>query len=382
MSKVTRKSLRYQSLFNCFFKIKDPRVMGRCLYPLSTVMIIILLALISNCDGWKSIELFAYKRKRFLSQFVDLSCGIPSHYTFARIFSLIDPENFDECVREWVSKICHLMIFDLINIDGKTVCGSSHDRSGKKGIHIVNAYSPRNKVLLGSVKTPDKSNEIKGIPILIKNLNPQGCIITADAMGTQRGIAKLIREKRAHYVLALKENHKRFYRKVNRLFTLAEEKKFEGMVYKKHGTKDYGHGRIEEREYTILPMMYLDFCKKDWRDLSAFIRVKSRRYLVDGKIEESIRYYITSLPFKKYLKMCEAVREHWSVENSLHWKLDVGLHEDDCPIYRGYADQNLSIMRKIVLKLLEEEKSTNLGVSMKRLQAALSTRYLKKVVGL
>jgi predicted transposase YbfD/YdcC len=344
-------------------------------------MIIVLLAIISSCDGWKSIELFAHKRKRFLSQFVDLSCGIPSHYTFARIFSIIDPENFDQCVREWISQICHLMMYDLINLDGKTLCGSSHDRGEKKAIHIVNAYSPRHKVTLGSVKTPDKSNEIKGIPVLIKNLNPQGCIITIDAMGMQKGIANLIREKRAHYVLALKKNHRRFYRKVHHLFTLADEKNFEGMVYKKEEAKNYDHSRIEEREYTILPMMYLDAYKKDWRDLSAFIRVKSRRHLGDI-IEEEVRYYITSLPFKKYLKMCQAVREHWSVENCLHWKLDVGLNEDDCPIYRGYADQNLSIMRKIVLKLLEEEKSTNLGVSMKRLQAALSTRYLRKVVGL
>lgn len=382
MSKVTRKSLKYQSLFNCLFNIKDPRVGGRCIYPLFTVLVIILFALIANCDGWKSIELFAHKRKRFLSQFIDLSCGIPSHYTFARIFSLINPENFDQCVREWVSEICHLMMYDLINIDGKTVRGSSHDIGGKKAIHIVNAYSPRHKITIGSVKTAEKSNEIKGIPILIKNLNPQGCVITIDAMGTQRGIANLIREKRAHYVLALKKNHKRFYRKVDRLFMLADEKNFEGMVHKNHKTKGYGHSRIEEREYTILPMMYLHSYKKDWRDLSAFIRVKSRRYLPLNKIEESTRYYITSLPFKKYLKMCQAVREHWSVENSLHWKLDVGLNEDACPIYRGYADQNLSIMRKVVLKLFEEEKSSDLGVSMKRLQAALSTRYLRKVVGL
>lgn len=381
MSKVTRNSQVYQSLLNCFFKIEDPRVRGRCTYPLFTVLVIMLFALLANCDGWKAIELFAHKRKKFLSQFVDLSCGIPSHYTLARIFSLINPENFDQCFREWVFQICHLMMDDLINIDGKAARGSSHKRSGKKAIHIVNAYSPRLKTTLSSVKTSEKSNEIKAIPILLKNLNPQGCIITMDAMGTQRGIANLIRQKRAHYLLSLKENHKRFYRKVDRLFTLAQEKNLEGMVYRKHKTKDYGHSRIEEREYKILPMMYLPFYKNDWRDISAFIQLKSRRLLACGKIEESVRYYITSIPFKKHMKMCDAIRGHWAVENNLHWKLDVGLREDDCPIYRGNAAQNLGIMRKIVLKMLEEEKSSQAGIALKRLEAMLSTRYLRKVVG-
>ncbi len=381
MAKVTRKSLRYQSLFNCFFKIKDPRVKGRCKYPLFTIMVIILCALLCGYDNWKAIELFGKKRKRFLSQFINLDCGIPSYYTFARIFAIMDPESFEECFREWIFLICKLMMYDIINIDGKTLRGSSHKNGDKKASHIVNAFSPRLNTTLGCVKTPEKSNEITGIPILIKKLNPQGCIITTDSIGTQRGIANLIREKRAHYVLALKENHKRFYRKVDRMFMCAEEENFKGMVYKKHKTKDYGHGRIEEREYTILPMMYLHSYKKDWRDLTAIIRVKSKRHLPKDVIEESTRYYLTSLPYNKHLKMCQAIREHWSIENNLHWKLDVGLNEDDCPIYRGNADQNLAIMRKIVLKLLEEEKSSNFGVGMKRLEAALSTRYLKKVVG-
>jgi predicted transposase YbfD/YdcC len=273
------------------------------------------------------------------------------------------------------------MTDDLINIDGKAARGSSHKRSGKKAIHIVNAYCPRLKATLSSVKTMEKSNEIKAIPILLQNLNPAGCTVTIDAMGTQRGIANLIRQKRAHYLLSLKENHKRFYRKVDRLFLLAHEKNFQGMVYKNYETKDYGHGRIEERQYKVLPTMYLPAYKKEWRDISAFIQLRSKRYLACGKIEESTRYYITSLQFEKYIKMCEAIRGHWGVENNLHWKLDVGLREDDCPIYRGNADQNLGIMRKIVLKMLEEEKSSKAGVGLKRLEAMLSTRYLRKVVG-
>ncbi|HEX2549388.1 MAG TPA: ISAs1 family transposase, partial [Gammaproteobacteria bacterium] len=147
---------------------------------------------------------------------------------------------------------------------------------------------------------------------------------------------------------------------------------------------DYGHHRIEDREYTILPMMYFFKHKNNWRDLSAIIRVRSSRDFLDKtkEKEESIRYYITSLPFKKQEKMIEAIRTHWMIENGLHYKLDVGLHEDDCQIYRGYADQNLAAMRKLVLALLEKEKTFKGGIALKRYEASLSTRYLKKVINL
>lgn len=144
--------------------------------------------------------------------------------------------------------------------------------------------------------------------------------------------------------------------------------------------QEYGHGRIEERQYTILPLMYFFKYKKYWRDLQAIIQVKSTR-IMGNKVETSRRYYLASLPFKQYNRACQAIRQHWSIENNLHWKLDVGLNEDACRVTRGYADQNLATMRKIVLKLLEEETSSKQGIAAKRLQAALSTRYLRKVVG-
>ncbi len=384
MEKVTRISFLDQPLFRVFFDIKDPRVGGRCLHPLINIIFITLCALISGADGWKAIESFGKKRKRWLSQFINLENGIPSHLTFMRVLSAIDPIVFEQCIRKWVSEISQLLDFDIINIDGKTACGSGHVNGDKKNMHLINAYLAREKVSLGSVRTPDKSNEIKGIPILLKGLNIAGSIITMDAMGTQKGIANLIRIKQAHYVLALKKNHGRFYRKVESIFARAEQLEFKNMVTRDTKTDDYGHQRIEEREYTILPTMYFFKFKDDWRDLQAVVRVKSKRIFLDKKkvAEESTRYYITSLPFKMHEKMCEAIRTHWSVENNLHWKLDVGLHEDDCQIYRGFADQNLAAMRKVVLMLLEKEKSSKSGIQLKRLEAALSTRYLRKVLNL
>lgn len=380
MAKGTRNSLKYQSLFRAFFTITDPRVQGRCQYPLFTILVITLCALICGFDTWKGIELFAKKRKRWLSQFIDLSCGIPSHFTFARIFSLINPEEFNDCLMNWIAELCQLVTWDLISIDGKTSRGSKHVAAKKKADHIVNAFSARHKTCLGNVKTPDKSNEIKGIPILLKQLNPAGCIISIDAMGTQKGIANLIREKKAHYVLSLKKNHKRFHRKVKRLFEQAEDNKYKAMLVCKDKTKDYGHARIEEREYFILPVMYLPQFKKIWRDLEAFICVKRTRIFADGTSETKIHYYITSIPIRKYKKTCQAIREHWGIENKLHYKLDVGMHEDQCPIFRGHAAQNLATMRKMVLALLERENS-QMGIAMKRSKAAICTRYLRKVVG-
>ncbi len=379
--KVTRNLSVNQYLFTCFLSIRDPRIGGRVKHPLITIILIALCALISGCDTWKSMELFGRAKRKWLSQFIDLSCGIPTHYTFARVFSLIDPVEFEKCLLLWIRCIVDLVSGDVISIDGKTQRGSSHARGDKNANHIVSAYSAKEEIILGNVKTPTKTNEIKAIPVLLKKLAIENKIITIDAMGTQKGIANLIREKQGNYVLSLKENHKRFYKKVESLFKRAEGYQHAGMVYRRSQTKDYGHGRREERDYTILPLMYLPRFKKEWRDLQTFTQVRCKRHLANDVIETSTRYYISSLPLKSFEKICFSIREHWQIENGLNYKLDVGLHEDNCPIYRGHAAENLGYMRRIVLKLLNDETSCTEGITIKRIKAALSTRYLRKVVG-
>lgn len=381
MLNITYHFGKNQSLFNGFLAIKDPRVSGRVIYPLINIITITLCALICGCEGWKSIELFAQSKRCWLEQFLDLSAGVPNHQTFARVFALIKPEEFERCLLEWIKEICELVTGDVITLDGKVIRGSSDSAKEKTASHIVNAYSAKHESTLGCVKVPDKSNEIKGIPLLLKTLDIKGTTVTIDAMGTQKGIAKLIREKQGNYVLSLKQNHPRFYRKVSSLFAKAEGLNYKAMVARQQETKDYGHGRIEKRAYTVLPVMYLYRYKKDWKDLQTFIQVISWRHLKTGELQKSVRYYISSIPLCQYKRICFAIREHWQVENGLHYKLDVGLREDACLIRRGYADQNLSVMRKIVLKLLNDETSVEGGVQLKRLKAALSTRYLKKVVG-
>lgn len=381
MVKSTLSYGKNQSLFHCFLTIQDPRVGGRSRYPLINIIVIVLCGLICGYDTWKGLALFSEHRKRWLSQFIDVSAGMPSHYTIARVFSLIEPKELEKCLQSWIEQACELFAFDVISIDGKTIRGSRHQRGEKKASHIINAYSAKHEATLGCVPTPDKSNEIKGIPILLKALRVKDKIITIDAMGTQKGIANLIRLKQGNYVLALKKNHKRFYRQVERSFQKADELNYEAMVVKQKVENGYAHSRIEKREYTLLPVMYLYKYKKIWRDLQGIIRVKTNRVLANGEIEMASRYYITSLPFKNFDHACFAIRDHWQIENGLHYKLDVGLHEDACPIYRGYADKNLSVMRKIVLKLLNDDTSSQSGVALKRAKASLSTKYLRKVVG-
>ena len=171
------------------------------------------------------------------------------------------------------------------------------------------------------------------------------------------------------------------HKKVDTLFNKADTLEYQAMVYQNKETHNYDHSRIEQRKYTVLPAMYLPGYCAQWKDLSAYVRVESERHLASGEIETATRYYITSLPYKKHRKMQEAIREHWQIENGLHYKLDVGMNEDQCPIYRGYADRNLSIMRKIILKLFHEKKSTSGGIALKRMKAALSAQYLRKVIG-
>lgn len=379
MEKVSHNYVKNQSLFHCFLTIRDPRVKGRCTYPLINVLVITLCALISGANTWKAINQFGNLRRRWLNQFIDMSVGVPSSLTFARVFSLIEPAEFKKCLTVWMKQFFDLVKFDMIHIDGKSLCDSARKTQHKKATHIVNAYLAKEQVTLGEVLVLDKTNEIKAIPKLLKSLSIQGCIITIDAMGTQKGIANLVRLKQAHYVLALKKNHKRFYRYVDRIFSLSSDSAYANMVVHTEKTNNYGHGRIEKRIYCVLPMMYFYKYKKYWRDLQAIVRVECIRHI--GKATEiSVRYYLTSLPFTEHARMRQAIRQHWSIENNLHWKLDVGLGEDACLATRGHAPENLATMRKMVLKLLENETTSTQGIAMKRLRAAISTRYLRKVI--
>lgn len=369
-----------QPIINAFKNLKDPRVQGRCDHKLIDIIVITFCAIISGAKYWEQIEEFGRQREPWFRQFLDLDNGIPSYKTFNRVFSIIPADEFEYCFRIWSSSVREKRKQEVIAIDGKTLRNSSHNAIGQKALHLINAYATQNGLTLAVEKTPDKSNEIKGIPKLLKSINIEDCVVTIDAMGCQKGIANLIRLKEANYVLALKKNHKRFYKKVELLFQQAEKNNYDSMVTYHHTMTDSDHSRGERREYSCLPVMYLPLYKKRWKDLDTFIKVKSIRHTAKGK-QTSTRYYISSLSPKQYLRICSAIREHWHIENRLHWKLDVSFKEDQSRTHARNGPQNLSSLRKMALFYLESEPSCLSGLECKQWKAALSIGYLEKVIG-
>lgn len=369
-------------VMKCFSDMEDPRVEGRTQHLLIDIIVIAICAVVCGADTWKSIEAFGHGKYHWLKRFLELPHGIPSDQTFARVFSLIPAESFLACFMRWVNWEDLKKPMEIVAIDGKTLRRSHHHRLGKKAIHIVNAFATENGLAIGQEKTDDKSNEIKAIPRLLKKLELRGCIVTLDAMGCQKGIANLIRLKKADYVLATKGNQGRLHKKISRLFDKAQALEFNAMVFKESKTVEGDHGRIEERTYTFLPQMYLFEFKAEWKDLQTFVKVDNHIVYANGKEERISRYYISSLSWKQTDKIQKAIRHHWQVENRLHWCLDVVFREDDCRIRRGYADQNFAILRQLILNMLRRDKIFKGGLQMKRNYAAWNNSYLKKVVGL
>jgi predicted transposase YbfD/YdcC len=371
--------INVEGLVNSFSSLPDARVKGRCNFRLVEVIFIAVCAVICGAKHWNEIEEFGKERITWLKKYLPSLEKIPSHQTFCRIFSLIPAEDLMRCFTNWCVSTHGIQQYDVIAIDGKTLRKSGNANKNQKPLHLINAYVTEHGITLGSIKTPDKTNEIKGIPPLLKSLHIAGCIITIDAMGTQKGIANLIRLRGAHYILALKKNHGRFYRKVNNDFIRANELNYQGMVYQENTTSDYDHSRYEKREYKILPAMYFLFEKGVWKDLQTIIQVRSIRETTNGR-EENIRYYISSLPLKDYLLITKGIRSHWGIENSLHWKLDVAMQEDACRIHDPVAAENFSTLRKLVLQILEKDKSVKGGIAFKQWKAALNTKYLEKLL--
>jgi len=381
MKKNNKRSTSAQPIIECFSKLEDPRVVGRVNHKLIDIIVIAICAIISGAKFWTQVAIFGKKREKWLRQFLELPHGIPSDDTFLRVFAAIDPEAFQACFIEWTRKVTQLTHGKVVAIDGKTLRKSFCNSKNQEAIHIVNAFAVENGITLGSIKVPDKSNEIKGIPKLLKMLKLTGCIVTIDAIGTQKGIAKLIRMKRADYVLALKKNQGKLHRKVSALFEKAHQLNFENMLFKIDETFEYDRTRIEKREYRVLPIMYLHSFKAQWKDINTLIEAKSTIETSKG-IATQTRYFISSLTLKEYKKITRAIRQHWGIETRLHLKLDVAMQEDNCRVYSRWAAENFSALRKLALFYLEKDNSVKAGIQVKQYNAALDQQYLADVLGL
>ncbi len=367
------------SLLRHFEKIDDPRTEYLIEHQLLDIIAITICAVICGAESWGEIEEYGYSKQQWLQKFLALPNGIPSRDTIRRLFAQLDPEQLQSCFLSWIKTIAQLTEGEIIAIDGKTL-RHSYDRGKNKGaIHMVSAWASENSLVLGQVKVKEKSNEITAIPQLLKFLEIQGCIVTIDAMGTQKEIANLIIEQGGDYILSLKGNQGNIHQDVEQLFNWGHKTNFENIPHEAYQTINKGHGRIEIRRHWLLSSVEHLIDAHLWSGLKRVGMIESERKIEGKPSTIERRYYLLSLD-GGVERFAQAVRSHWCIENRLHWCLDVAFNEDDSRIPSGYAPENMSLIRHIALNLLSKETSVRAGKKAKRKKAGWDNAYLAKVL--
>ena len=360
-----------------FATLTDPR-RRKVTYPLINVVAITVCAVICGADDFVAIAEFGRKKKEWLSTFLDLSRGIPSHDRFNAIFAAIKPAEFEACLLSWITSLHEITAGQIVAIDGKTLRRSFDKASGKSAIHMVSAWATANHISLGQVMVDAKSNEITAIPKLLKMLDVSGCLVTIDAMGCQTAIAQAIVEAKADYVLAAKGNQPTLLDDIEWFFLVHRSDDFAHMRVSRHAATDKRHGRKVKRTYYVCAVP-LDFPGRHrWTKLSALGMAINETWR-NGEYQREVRYYILSrkLTGKQF---AAAVRGHWSIENNLHWQLDVTFGEDQSRLRQGHADANFSIVRRMVLSMLKNDATLKVGVKNKRLAAGWDESFLEQVL--
>ena len=372
------KSLSIQAHFSV---LPDPRIDRRKRHKLLDILVIALCSALCGIDDWAGVELFAELKEDWFRTFLELPGGIPSHDTFGRVFSRLDPKAFEACFRNWITALAESATEGVVAIDGKSLRGSFDTASSKSPLHMVSAYSASSGLCLGQVSTDTKSNEITAIPALLQTLGLKGCIVTIDAMGCQKEIARqIVADAKADYVLALKGNQGTLHQDVRDYFE-APTTPWRDAPPSVFEETDKGHGRIEIRRVIATDDLGWLTQRKDWRGLASIVMVEGTRIIGEKETTER-RYFISSLPADA-AKIGRAVRQHWGIENRLHWCLDVTYNDDASRIRKDHGPQNMTVLRRLAVNLLRQIELGPRKVSLRGrlIMANHDSAFMLRVLG-
>jgi len=366
-------------LLRFFGDLQDPR-RHNIRHLFTDLLTIAIVAVLCRSDDWDEVVIWAKANLDWLKSFLSLPRGVPSADTFERLFARIDPRAFERCFINWTNALAGSLVGQVVAIDGKSLRHSFEKAWDKQMIHLVSAWAAGNQLVLGQLAVDDKSNEITAIPKLLELLDLKGATVTIDAMGCQREIAAAILEKKADYVLSVKENQPTLYAKTRQLLDEAVLEKFAGMSHGYFQQTNGGHGRIETRSVWVTDEV--KWLGEDllglWPGLGSLVALQSRRD-VDGKVSVEWRYYISSHQGTDAAAMAGMIRDHWGVENRLHWHLDVTFNEDQSRLRKDHGAENFSRLRRLALNLLK--RATDKGsLKGKRFRCSLDREFLLKVL--
>jgi predicted transposase YbfD/YdcC len=369
------------SIVEHFQTLEDPRIERTKKHRLLDMLVIALCTLLSGGEGFQDMELFGKSKRAWLQTFLALPSGIPSHDTFGRLFARLNPQRFQECFLSWTRAVAQLTQGTLISLDGKTVKASFDRATALSPLHMLSAWcSDNGGLVVGQIKTEAKSNEITAIPELLHLLAIQGCIVTIDAMGCQTAIAGQIRDQGGDYLLAVKKNHKKAYTAIQAHFQQIEHHLPWRDADNFFDAFDNDHGRrVRRRVWVMTDLRALPALEK-WPGLQAVIAVETIRMAhKQAPVTSDYRFYLSSV-VRSATTFVTMIRQHWDIENKLHWSLDVTFNEDRCRIRKDHAAENMVALRHMALNLLRQESSRRLSLRQKRLLCSLDERYLLTVI--
>jgi predicted transposase YbfD/YdcC len=357
-------------------KIKDPRRLnrGNYIYPLLEIMFVAVASAVCGITEWQDMEDFGNEKIDWFRKYYPYQKGIPSHDTISRLFAKLCPVEFCKHFTQWVESIREPIDKEVIAIDGKAVKGSAQKSKGIKSLYFVSAYASENELVLGQEIVDEKSNEITAVPKLLDMIDCKGAIITVDALNTQTQIAKKIIDKQADYIMALKGNQGEIYEQVKERFSRQ-------MIDSIDTTHDLGHGRVETRTCSVIKDLTFIDKAIDWVNIKCVIKIDSNRYFkATGKTEQETRYYICSLDSDAQL-INKSVRNHWAIENKLHWMLDVGFREDASRKRKDNSTANYGMICKIALNMIKQTKGTG-SYKRRKFKALINDAHREKIMGL